>query len=63
MNNDNHENGQAAESPAVQSLEQERDKKEQARQKGELQEGLEDTFPASDPVSLQNPTEVGAPED
>jgi hypothetical protein len=44
---------------AVRSLEKEgRDK---ARRKDELDEGLEDTFPASDPVSLTEPTVPGRP--
>lgn len=43
------------ESPAVQSLQQEQDKQKKKAGKGELQEGLEDTFPASDPVSATNP--------
>jgi hypothetical protein len=38
-------------SPAVQSLRRERAQQATRRAKGQLQEGLEDTFPASDPVS------------
>ena len=43
--------------PAVASLEKER----RMRAEGELEEGLEDTFPASDPVSATSPTTSGAP--
>ena len=57
MQSASHSN-QNEKSPAVKSL-----RKEQAAQeKGgksaeqELQEGLEDTFPASDPVSVATPT-------
>ncbi|WP_312366537.1 hypothetical protein [Ensifer sp.] len=39
-------------SPAVQSLKQERAEQDARKRKGQLQEGLEDTFPASDPVSV-----------
>jgi hypothetical protein len=52
-----------SESPAVQSLEKERAERKRAEENGELQEGLEDTFPASDPVSLQNPVKPGSPEE
>lgn len=48
-------------SPAVQSLRAERE--EQARAKDALEEGLEDTFPASDPVSATTTVTSGAPED
>lgn len=51
-------------SPAVQSL-----RKEQARQiatkddpEAELEEGLKDSFPASDPVSVTNTTTSGEPD-
>jgi hypothetical protein len=47
------------ETPATRSLEAER--AQQAERKSELQEGLEDTFPASDPVSATNTTTPGAP--
>lgn len=43
----------ASPSPAVQSLQQE---SEQADPEGGLEKGLEDTFPASDPVSVTQPT-------
>ena len=39
-------------SPAVQSLKQERARQRGGDGKGELERGLEDTFPASDPVSM-----------
>jgi molybdopterin-biosynthesis enzyme MoeA-like protein len=49
------------ESAAVRSL-----KSEKVRQKGqnesELQEGLDDTFPASDPVSVTSTTTSGGPD-
>jgi hypothetical protein len=45
-------------SAAVASLEKER----RLRAEGELEEGLEDTFPASDPVSITSTTTSGAPE-
>ncbi len=51
------------ESPAVESLEKEKQDKEQARKEGQLDEGLEDTFPASDPVSQTNPSKPGGPEE
>ncbi|MDX3928250.1 MAG: hypothetical protein QHC90_20895 [Shinella sp.] len=38
-------------SPAVESMEQEQAAQREKEQKGQLEEGLEDTFPASDPVS------------
>lgn len=46
------------ETPAARSL-----RKEQARKTpdDELEEGLEDTFPASDPVSVTSTTTTGAP--
>ncbi len=39
------------ESPAVQSIKKEQAAQRNRRRKSELQEGLEDTFPASDPVA------------
>jgi hypothetical protein len=39
-------------SPAVKSLQQERARQQEQAAKGELDTGLEDTFPASDPVSM-----------
>lgn len=38
-------------SPAVKSMEQEQAASRKQDRKGELDKGLEDTFPASDPVS------------
>lgn len=46
------------ESPAVRSYEREKRRKEN---ENELEEGLEDTFPASDPVSVTSPGSPGAP--
>ena len=46
-------------SPAVKSLEEER---RHPASEDELEEGLEDTFPASDPVSATEPTVPGAPD-
>jgi ElaB/YqjD/DUF883 family membrane-anchored ribosome-binding protein len=43
-------------SPAVESLKQEQSRQRQKRSKGELEKGLEDTFPASDPVSVTRTT-------
>lgn len=42
----------ANKSPAVESLKQERARQRERTAKGELDKGLEDTFPASDPVSM-----------
>ncbi|MGO4438244.1 hypothetical protein [Rhizobium sp. RAF56] len=39
-------------SPAVESMEQEQAKQRDKAAKGELDRGLEDSFPASDPVSM-----------
>lgn len=49
----------AKKSPAVRSLEQE--ERNKARREEQLEEGLEDTFPASDPVSVTEPTVPGRP--
>lgn len=46
-------------SPAVCSLEKE--ERRRPRREEELDEGLEDTFPASDPVSVTEPTVPGRP--
>lgn len=43
-------------SPAVQSLRKEKAEQRKTDRKSELQEGLEDTFPASDPVSAASTT-------
>ena len=45
--------------PAVRSLEHEQ--REDRSVEGELDEGLEDTFPASDPVSVTGTSITGAP--
>lgn len=42
----------ANKSPAVESLKQEQARQRSRAKKGELDKGLEDTFPASDPVSM-----------
>jgi len=49
---------QRTESPAVKSLQQEQARQADAGSKGKLQKGLEDTFPASDPVSATNTATV-----
>jgi hypothetical protein len=46
-------------SPAVRSLEKE--ERHKSGRDDELKEGLEDTFPASDPVSVTDPTVPGRP--
>jgi hypothetical protein len=56
----------AKKSPAVKSLEREKRKQERKSQTGgleeeELEEGLEDSFPASDPVSVTSSTIPGGP--
>ena len=48
------------ETPATRSLRAER-ARTAGRQGDELEEGLEDTFPASDPVSATSTTTTGAP--
>ena len=51
-------------SPAVKSLEREKRKQKQGADKREeeLEEGLEDSFPASDPVSVTSSSIPGGPE-
>jgi hypothetical protein len=49
----------AKKSPAVRSLEKE--ERGKAGREDELDEGLEDTFPASDPVSVTEPSVPGRP--
>ena len=53
----------AKKSPAVKSLEREKRKQKQGADKREeeLEEGLEDTFPASDPVSVTSSSISGGP--
>jgi hypothetical protein len=53
----------AKKSPAVKSLEREKRKQKQNADKREeeLEEGLEDTFPASDPVSVTSSSIPGGP--
>jgi hypothetical protein len=54
---------EAKKSPAVTSLEREKRKQKQDADKREeeLEEGLEDTFPASDPVSVTSSSIPGGP--
>ncbi|HEV7418050.1 hypothetical protein [Tianweitania sediminis] len=63
MNSNPQDKAHAAESPAVKSLEQEKSDKARVDKRGSLTEAVEETFPASDPVSASNPTKPGAPED
>ena len=53
----------AKKSPAVKSLEKEQRKQKQDAdlKEEELEEGLEDSFPASDPVSVTSTTHSGGP--
>jgi hypothetical protein len=53
----------AKKSPAVKSLEREKRKQKQDADKREeeLDEGLEDSFPASDPVSVTSSSIPGGP--
>ena len=46
-------------SPAVRSLEKE--ERQKVKRGDDLDEGLEDTFPASDPVSATEPSVPGRP--
>lgn len=46
-------------SPAVDSLRKEQAKQGKPSKEKELREGLEDTFPASDPVSVTSSTVAG----
>jgi len=41
------------------AAEEERHRKDQETQEEQLEEGLEDTFPASDPPSVSQPTRIG----
>lgn len=50
--------GKGKKSAAVKSLEEER---RHPDTESELDEGLEDTFPASDPISITDTTIAGAP--
>ncbi|MGE3365845.1 MAG: hypothetical protein AB7I34_20640 [Rhizobiaceae bacterium] len=49
------------ESPAVRSLRKERKKQSALTPEQELEKGLKDTFPASDPVSPTSSTTAGKP--
>lgn len=48
-------------SPAVRSLRREQEGQSALTPEQELEEGLEDTFPASDPVALTSSTTAGKP--
>jgi len=45
-----------AQSPAVQSLKQEHEKAKTLSPDQELEKGLKDSFPASDPISVTSPS-------
>ncbi|WP_246666036.1 hypothetical protein [Aquamicrobium sp. LC103] len=52
------------ETPATRSFTAEREKRSRmSKEEEELEEGLEDTFPASDPVSVTSSTTSGGPKD
>lgn len=55
----------AARSPAVRSLKREQRKQDaedtESLEEQELEEGLKDTFPASDPVSVTSTSKSGSP--
>lgn len=53
--------GDERDTPAARSLRAEQAEQERNRLEEELDEGLEDTFPASDPVSVTSTTTTGAP--
>lgn len=48
-----------SESPAVKSLRKEQEKQGKPSKEKSLLEGLEDTFPASDPISVTSSTVAG----
>ncbi len=50
-----HDNSNKAPSDAVKSLKEEKKAQRRTDAENELDEGLEDTFPASDPVSITHP--------
>ncbi|MCV0393940.1 MAG: hypothetical protein K5872_19740 [Rhizobiaceae bacterium] len=49
------------ETDATRSWEKERERRKRQEEEDELEEGLEDTFPASDPVSPTSSTKSGGP--
>jgi len=51
----------AKKSPAVRSLEREQRLRAKKSKEEQLEEGLEDTFPASDPVSVTSSSIPGRP--
>ncbi len=52
----------ADKSPAVASLRREQARQSRPSKEKKLDEGLEDSFPASDPVSVTSPTTAGEPD-
>ncbi|PWJ81022.1 hypothetical protein C7441_111143 [Pseudaminobacter salicylatoxidans] len=56
-----HPSHPAKKSPAVRSLEREQRKQAKDEDEQKLEEGLEDTFPASDPVSVTSTSIPGGP--
>ncbi len=59
-----HDNSNNAPSDAVKSLKQEKNSQKREGSESQLDEGLEDTFPASDPVSVTRPgNDVGEDKD
>ncbi|MEB2843148.1 hypothetical protein GAO09_13805 [Rhizobiales bacterium RZME27] len=54
-----HDNSNKAPSDAVKSLKEEKKAQRNDKPESELDEGLEDTFPASDPVSATRPGKAG----
>jgi hypothetical protein len=55
-----HPDSKVRKSPAVRSLEREQ-REQKKREDEDLEEGLEDTFPASDPVSVTSTSIPGRP--
>lgn len=51
----------AKDSPAVASLKREQKHQSRITDEEELEEGLEDTFPASDPIAVISTTTAGKP--
>jgi len=56
-----HPSHETKKSPAVRSLERERRRRAKKDKEEQLDEGLEDTFPASDPVSVTSSSISGGP--
>lgn len=53
--------GKQPDSPAVASLKREQKRQSPISDEEELEEGLEDTFPASDPIAVISTTTAGKP--